>query len=55
MTMDPVCGMELEEASAAAQVQHLGNRYYFCSESCKEAFVERPDDFVGGNQPGTQA
>jgi len=55
MTTDPVCGMELEEASAAAEVEHQGNRYYFCSDSCKEAFQDHPERYVDTGQPGAYA
>jgi Cu+-exporting ATPase len=52
MTTDPVCGMELEEATAAAEVEYEGNRYYFCSETCREEFLVHPSEYVGGYQPG---
>jgi YHS domain-containing protein len=55
MTIDPVCGMELEEATAAAEVEYRSNRYYFCSESCKEAFEQQPEEYVGGLRPETLA
>jgi P-type Cu+ transporter len=55
MTNDPVCGMELEEATAAAEAEHQGNRYYFCSESCKEAFERNPDNYVQSTEPGVYA
>jgi YHS domain-containing protein len=46
MTTDPVCGMEVEEASAAAEAVYQGNRYYFCSESCREEFLSHPDQYI---------
>lgn len=46
MAVDPVCGMQVEEAHAAARVQHDGRTYYFCSEGCKERFRESPEKFV---------
>jgi Cu+-exporting ATPase len=53
MTNDPVCGMEVEEATAAAEVDYQGNRYFFCSESCQEEFLRHPDGYaIGGDQPG---
>ena len=42
MTTDVVCGMELEEATAAAEVDYRENRYFFCSESCKQEFLRDP-------------
>ena len=53
MTIDPVCGMEVEEASAAAEVEYQGNRYYFCSDSCKEAFVRQPGVYTDEGQAET--
>ena len=34
---DPVCGMTVTESSPH-QVDHAGQRYYFCSEECKQTF-----------------
>jgi YHS domain-containing protein len=48
---DPVCGMEVEPARAAATSDHGGERYYFCSEECKQAFDANPGDFTGA-RPG---
>jgi Cu+-exporting ATPase len=44
---DPVCGMEVEEADAAAAWEHAGQVYRFCSVGCMERFREDPDRFVG--------
>jgi YHS domain-containing protein len=46
MTIDPVCKVELEEASAVAEVDYLGIRYYFCSERCKHEFDRHPEQYV---------
>jgi Cu+-exporting ATPase len=43
---DPVCGMTIEQESAVATATHEGKNYYFCSESCRAAFVERPQHYV---------
>ena len=52
-TTDPVCGMELEEATAAAEADYQDNRYYFCSETCREEFLVHPSEYVGpGERPG---
>ncbi len=40
---DIVCGMRISSVSAASTVNHHGQTYYFCSEHCKEAFLERND------------
>ena len=43
---DPVCGMMVEEADAAATVEHNGQTYYFCSKDCAETFQEDPEDYI---------
>lgn len=40
---DPVCGMTVDTASAAASLQHDGNTYYFCSQHCADSFAADPD------------
>src|SRR6185369_16541865 len=50
-TFDPVCGIELEEAPAIAQLTYEGNRYFFCSESCRDEFLRRPEQYVVGAGP----
>jgi Cu+-exporting ATPase len=46
-TRDPVCGEELEEATAAASSEHDGNVFYFCSESCQAQFEAEPERYIG--------
>lgn len=43
---DPVCGMTVEEADAAATSEYKGTTYYFCSEDCKEEFDEDPESYA---------
>ncbi len=47
MARDPVCGMEVEEAKAAATSVYEGQTYYFCSPGCKAAFDKDPQKYVG--------
>jgi P-type Cu+ transporter len=42
MAIDPVCGMEIEEAQAPATTEFEGRPYYFCSESCRDEFEANP-------------
>jgi YHS domain-containing protein/uncharacterized membrane protein YraQ (UPF0718 family) len=44
-TIDPVCGMTVEPAHAAATVEHGGTSVYFCSTGCRDAFVADPDRY----------
>jgi Cu+-exporting ATPase len=46
VSIDPVCGMEVEEARAAASTNHAGKRYFFCSLGCRDKFEASPDKFI---------
>ena len=35
---DPVCGMTVDEKTAAATANHQGQTYFFCSTACKATF-----------------
>jgi len=37
-TVDPVCGMAVEETDAAPSSEYDSRKYYFCSEACKKKF-----------------
>jgi P-type Cu+ transporter len=40
---DPVCGMTVDPAHAAATATHGGRKYHFCSTACHRRFVADPD------------
>ncbi|MFQ5993264.1 MAG: heavy metal translocating P-type ATPase, partial [Nitrospiraceae bacterium] len=42
MAIDPVCGMTVEEATAAATAEYEGRTYYFCAPGCKRTFEADP-------------
>ena len=46
MAKDPVCGMEVNEKSAAATSPYKGQTVYFCSVPCKEKFEKNPEQFM---------
>jgi P-type Cu+ transporter len=46
MGLDPVCGMEVNPASAEAQCEYNGQTFYFCSEACKRKFDADPERYV---------
>jgi Cu+-exporting ATPase len=46
MTTDPVCGMTVDETSAAGTSVFDGRTYYFCSDHCRRAFEVTPRPFV---------
>ncbi len=37
--IDPICGMQVEIASAAATISSAGDTYYFCSPGCRDRFA----------------
>jgi YHS domain-containing protein len=43
---DPVCGMEIDSAAAAASEEYGGKTYYFCSEACHQQFVAAPEQYA---------
>lgn len=45
MTKDPVCGMQVTEASAVAKSEYQGKTFYFCSQACKAAFDRNPEKY----------
>ncbi|MEA3166217.1 MAG: P-type Cu+ transporter, partial [Thermoplasmata archaeon] len=48
--LDPVCGMRIDPATAAATVRHGGVAYHFCSEGCARRFQASPSRFIGGGK-----
>jgi len=44
--IDPVCGMTIDPAHAAASHVHAGVTYFFCAHSCLERFKADPDKYV---------
>ena len=46
MTTDPVCGMTIDEKESAFQTQFAGKKYFFCSETCRDEFEDRPDEYI---------
>src|SRR5262245_43308674 len=53
MERDPVCGMTVDRAKAAAQVEHAGKTYYFCATGCAQRFSAHPDQYLGRAASGT--
>jgi YHS domain-containing protein len=44
---DPVCGMDVETATAAGRTEYKGQTYSFCGSKCKEKFDLNPEQYVG--------
>ena len=53
MAIDPVCGMTVDETTAARSV-HAGTAYFFCSENCLRRFEANPAAFVPAGHPAPQ-
>lgn len=43
---DPVCGMKINKADAAATAEYNGTTYYFCSQDCADSFKQSPEDYI---------
>ena len=48
---DPVCGMQVDPATAAGSSEYQGITYYFCSMGCKRQFDRDPQRYVGVQSP----
>jgi xanthine dehydrogenase accessory factor len=46
LAVDPVCGMEVEVASARHRHEHDGTTYYFCCPHCKARFAKDPARYL---------
>src|SRR6266496_3173025 len=52
-TRDPVCGMEVEPAAAAASRVHGGKTYFFCAPGCAAAFEKDPEKYLRNSRQST--
>ena len=46
-TVDPVCGLTIDEDKAAGKIGYAGDMFYFCSKDCEQRFLEDPAEFIG--------
>lgn len=46
MAKDPVCGMMIDEKTAAGKSDYQGQTYYFCATSCKTKFDANPQQYL---------
>ncbi len=44
---DPVCGMDIDPATAAGKSEYKDQTYYFCSLGCKKSFDKDPEKYIG--------
>ena len=47
MALDPVCKMEVDEATAEWTSEYQGQTYYFCAPGCKASFDKDPEKYLG--------
>ncbi len=45
-SIDPVCGMQVDEQKAAGELEYLGRHYRFCAQSCLRKFEADPERFL---------
>jgi len=50
--IDPVCGMTVDPATAAATRTHDGVDYFFCNPGCADKFEADPDRYLVGGPVG---
>jgi len=43
---DPVCGMDVDPATAKHHAEHAGKDYYFCSAGCRTKFSADPERYL---------
>ncbi|HLZ11247.1 MAG TPA: YHS domain-containing protein, partial [Candidatus Acidoferrum sp.] len=51
MERDPVCGMNVEPAKAAATKEFAGKTYFFCGKGCAAKFEKEPERYLSGKMP----
>jgi len=49
--IDPVCGMQIRTADAPATAIHSGERFFFCSDRCRERFERHRAVAAGEGSP----
>ena len=47
MVKDPVCGMTIDEKTAAGRSEYEGTVYYFGAPICKQKFDDDPRKYSG--------
>jgi YHS domain-containing protein len=48
--IDPVCGMEIDPATAAGTSEYKGQTYYFCAPGCKASFDKNPEKYLNSSE-----
>lgn len=50
ISIDPVCGMKLDEKQVRESLVYKGGTFYFCSVGCLSEFRRHPDDYLDAAQ-----
>ena len=50
---DHVCGMDVDPKTAPATYEYEDDTYYFCSERCRNKFVDDPESYVSRKESST--
>jgi len=53
--IDPICGMQVQRQSAAAQSEYGGEMFYFCSDRCRQRFEIEPTRYTARPLAETEA
>ena len=48
VAVDPVCKMDVDEATAKFTSEYKGKTYYFCAPGCKKLFEKNPEAYLKG-------
>ena len=53
MARDPVCGMDVDAATAKEKFEYSGKTYVFCSKGCRLEFQDQPERYLSPSwRPG---
>jgi xanthine dehydrogenase accessory factor len=50
VAIDPVCGMEVEIATARFTFEYDERRYYFCCAGCRRSFEKEPEKYLAADR-----
>src|SRR5579859_1579709 len=54
LVKDPVCGMTIDPARAAAHYDYAGAKYFFCNPKCLEKFRADPEKYLAQPPPAAE-
>lgn len=55
MAKDPICGMDVDPATARHSSEYAQRTYYFCARGCKAAFDRNPAGYAGTAAEASQS